>query len=305
MEIKANNVLIGTFVLIGLFAAFAFAMWLGRMSLDRQYSYYQINFKGSVSGLSESGAVQFNGLRVGRVTELFLDEVDPNKVTAIVQLDPRTPVKVDTVAKLELSALSGVAIIELSGGSGSSPALKRKQGETYPVIDAKPSTLQELAMAAPETLQNAKRLMERLETLVRENQQSVNNILVNFDKTSKALSDSSGDMQLAIKGIADATQQLAQFSRNTDQLVQNDLKSFVRNADDTAKSLSKVANNLDRIMAENGPVDRFANNGLGQMPELVAEMRSLVKTLDRVVSRAEDDPARFLVGNRVPEVEAK
>lgn len=304
MEIKANNVLIGTFVLAALFLAFAFAMWLGRMSLDRQYSYYQIEFTGSVSGLSSSGPVQFNGLRVGRVSDLFLDERNPNKVIAIVQLDPRTPVKVDTKAKLELSGISGIATIELSGGGAQSEPLKRKEGDAYPVIQATPSTLQELAMSAPETLQNARRLMERLEILVRDNQESVSNILANLDTTSKALADSSDDTKAAIKGIADATQQLANFSRNTDQLMQSDVKSFVQNADETAKALNKVAGNLERIMAQNGPVDRFANNGLGQMPQLVAEMRVLVKSLDRIASRAQDDPARYLIGKNVPEVEA-
>jgi len=304
MEIKANNVLIGTFVLAAILAAFAFAMWLGRMQLDRQYAYYQIEFKGSVSGLSSSGPVQFNGLRVGRVSDLYLDEQDPNKVVAIVQLDPRTPIKVDTKAKLELSGLSGVATIELSGGSAASETLKRQEGQAYPVIRATPSTLQELAMSAPQTLQNASRLMERLEVLVRDNQQSVNHILSNLDKTSQALADSSDDTKAAIRGIAEATQQLAKFSRNTDQLMQGDVKSFVRNADETAQALNKVAGNLERIMAQNGPVDRFANNGLGQMPQLVAEMRVLVKSLDRMVSRAQDDPARYLIGKSVPEVEA-
>jgi len=304
MEIKANNVLIGTFVLAAILAAFAFAMWLGQLQLDRQHAYYQIEFNGSVSGLSSSGPVQFNGLRVGRVSDLYLDEKDPNKVVAIVQLDPRTPVKVDTKAKLELSGFSGVATIELSGGGVDSAPLRRREGEPYPVIQATPSTLQELAMSAPQTLQNASKLMERLEDIVRQNQESVNQIMSNFEKTSQALADSSDDTKAAIKGIAEVTQELAKFSRNTDQLIQGDVKSFVQNANETAKALNKVAGNLERIMAQNGPVDRFANQGLGQMPQLVAEMRVLVKSLDRMVSRAQDDPARYLIGRNVPEVKA-
>src|SRR3546814_6392436 len=102
MEIKSNNILIGFSTLIVLVLILGFSLWISRVQLDRQYAYYKIVFSGSVSGLSKSGPVQFNGLPVGRVIDLSLAERDPSKVIAIIQVDARTPVKQDSIAQLEI-----------------------------------------------------------------------------------------------------------------------------------------------------------------------------------------------------------
>ena len=136
MEIKSNNVLIGAFAIGVMAALFLFALWIGRVQLDRTYNYYEVVFSGSVSGLTESGVVQYNGIRVGRVVDLHLADDDPSKVVALVELDARTPVKEDTQAQLALFGLTGVALIELTGGSSGSPALSVKRNESYPRIVA-------------------------------------------------------------------------------------------------------------------------------------------------------------------------
>ncbi|HMM13761.1 MAG: MlaD family protein [Parvibaculum sp.] len=306
MEIKSNNVLIGTFALVVIFCAFAFALWIGHVQLDRQYAYYQIVFQGSVSGLSKSGTVQFNGLPVGKVVDLHLAEDDPNKVIALIQIDARTPVKESSVAQLELSGITGVAVIELTGGKPDSKPLLPKPGEAYATIRGAPSTLQELAMSAPDTLQNANKLLARLNEIVRVNQETIRSTLQNLDQISTALAGSSGDMQKAITNLSDASQHLAAFSRNADGFMKNDVKGLVADARETAQAYRRVADNLDRLVQANGPaIDRLGREGLTQIPDLIAETRALVTALDRIASRAQDDPARYLTGNNVPEVKAR
>jgi phospholipid/cholesterol/gamma-HCH transport system substrate-binding protein len=306
MEIKSNNVLIGTFAVVVLACIFLFALWISRVQLDRQYAYYQIFFQGSVSGLSKSGAVQFNGLPVGRVVDLYLAENDPNKVVAIIQVDARTPVKEDSVAQLELSGITGVAVIELTGGSPSSKPLTPKNGETYATIRGAPSTLQELAMAAPETLQNANQLLSQLNAVIKANQDSVGRTLQNIEKLSGALADSSDDMKKAIRNLSDASEHLSNLSRSADSFVKTDMKGLIADARQTSQSYRKVADDLDQLVKVNGPaINRMSRDGLTQVPQLIAETRALVSALDRLVGRAQDDPARFLIGNNVPEVKAK
>lgn len=305
MEIKSNNVLIGFSTLIVLFLIFGFTLWISRVQLDRQYAYYKIIFQGSVSGLSKSGPVQFNGLPVGRVIDLALSERDPNKVVAIIQVDARTPVKQDSVAQLEASGITGLAVVQLTGGSPGSKLLSEVSSDTYPIIRGAPSTLQELAKAAPETLQNANRLIEDFGKVVRANQDSIANTLANLDKLSSALASSSGDMKQAIKDISEASKHLKDLSQSADGLVQNDARAFIADAHRTSASYRQLADDLDHLVKTNGPaIDRLANSGLDQLPQLIREVRTLVGSLDRVVSRAQDDPARFLIGNNVPEVKA-
>lgn len=305
MEIKSNNVLIGIATLVVLVAILLFSFWLSRLQLDQTYAYYKIVFQGSVSGLSKSGQVQFNGLPVGRVVDLHLDEQDPSRVFAIIQVDAFTPVKEDSIAQLEASGITGVAVVQLTGGSQGSKLLRDVSNADYPLIKGAPSTFQELAEAAPETLQNANRLISDLGEVVRQNQTSIANTLANLDKLSAALAGSSNEIKQAVTDLSDASKHLRQMSEGADSLVRNDAKRFIADAQATSASYRELADSLDTLVKTNGPaIDRLANNGLDQIPDLVRDMRSLVASLDRIASRAQDDPARFVIGNNVPEVEA-
>lgn len=283
MEIKSNNILIGAFTLGVLVAIFGFAIWIGQLQFNKQTKIYEIVFRGSVSGLTSSGAVQYNGLPVGRVVDLHLAEDNPNMVIAMIEVDARTPVKEDSIARLEMSGITGVAVIQLSGGTPGSKLLEARNGQTYPVIPGAPSSLQELTMAAPKTLENANRLLDQLTVIVRSNEVAIANIMRSTDRLTAALADSSDDMKKTIRN-------LESLSRSSD--------AFMVDARETSRSYREVGDELNRLLRSNAP-------GLSQFPELVTELRSLVSSLDRFAERAQDDPARFLIGNRVPEVTAK
>jgi len=299
MEIKSNNVLIGGVTLVAIIALFLFLLWVSGVQFNRQFSNYKIIFDGSVSGLSVSGPVQYNGLPVGKVTDLYLMERNPNKVIAIIEVDARTPVKEDSVAQLELSGLTGVAFIQLTGGSPESAELHAKPGQDYPIIRAAPSSLQDLLKSGPETLQNANELIKELNNLVASNQRSVSEALANLNTMSKALADNSENITTALTQLSEASRHLNSISRSADGLMKEDVKEFIADAREAARSYRDVAVELDAILKQSGP---GIGSGLSQLPQLVAETRALVTSLDRIASRAQDDPARFFVGNSVPEV---
>lgn len=300
MEIKSNNVMIGVFTLLVVAAMFLFLLWISGVQLNRQFAYYKIIFDGSVSGLAKSGPVQYNGLPVGRVTDLYLMERNPNKVVAIIELDARTPVKEDSVAQLELSGLTGVAFIQLTGGSPESAPLEPRPGQDYPIIRTAPSSLQDLLKSGPETLQSVNELVKEVNALVAANQKSVTEALENLNVMSKALADSSGDVTAALKELSEASRHLNSISRSADGLMKEDVKEFVAEARLAAESYREVAQELDGILKQGGP---GIAGGLSQLPQLVAETRALVASLDRFASRAQDDPARYFIGKNVPEVE--
>lgn len=302
MEIKSNNVMIGVFTLLAILGMFFFLLWVTGVQFNKQFAYYKIVFDGSVSGLSVSGPVQYNGLPVGKVTELGLMERNPNKVIAVIQVDALTPVKEDSVAQLELSGLTGVAFIQLTGGSQESAPLVAKPGQEYPIIRAAPSSLQDLLKSGPETLQNANLLIKELNSLVAANQRSVSEALANLNTMSKALADSSGDVTKALTQLSEASQHLNSISRSADGLMKEDVKVFIADAREAARAYRDVAVELDAILKQGGP---GVGSGLSQLPQLVAETRALVASLDRFASRAQDDPARYFIGRNVPEVEAE
>jgi phospholipid/cholesterol/gamma-HCH transport system substrate-binding protein len=131
VERQANYALVGGLALALLAALMVFVVWLAGAQLDAEYDAYDVIFLGSVQGLSQGGDVYFNGIRVGDVSDLKLDQNDPNRVVARVRLDGDTPVKVDSLARLEPLGITGVLIIQISAGAPRGRLLKTtvRQGE--------------------------------------------------------------------------------------------------------------------------------------------------------------------------------
>ena len=144
METRANYVLIGVFTLAVIAGGFLFVLWFTGLGKNTQQKTYEILFTGSVSGLSRGSLVLFNGLRVGDVTSIDFVANDPSRVSALVTVSDRTPVKTDTKARLESQGLTGVAAIALTGGASDAPALVPGPDGKPPIINADRSDFQNL-----------------------------------------------------------------------------------------------------------------------------------------------------------------
>ncbi|MBL7590285.1 MCE family protein, partial [Escherichia coli] len=70
----------------------------------------RIVFSGSVGGLSRGSSVNFNGIKVGEVTDIRLAPQDPRRVLATIKVDPATPLRADTRARLDSAMLTGVSV---------------------------------------------------------------------------------------------------------------------------------------------------------------------------------------------------
>src|SRR5690606_13309047 len=96
METKANYVLIGTFTLLVAVGMLLFGLWAAKYSSDRNWQAYHVVFDEPVTGLSEGGPVQYNGISVGTVDSLPLAPQVPSRVVARIRVLAEVPVKVDT-----------------------------------------------------------------------------------------------------------------------------------------------------------------------------------------------------------------
>jgi phospholipid/cholesterol/gamma-HCH transport system substrate-binding protein len=181
METRANYVLIGAFTLAVIAAAFGFVLWFQSLHTTKQRSPLRVVFEGPASGLRNGGSVNFNGIRIGEVISVKLD--NPRRVVALAMVENKAPIRKDTLVGLEFQGLTGVAAISLKGGEeNASPVPLDDDG--VPVLTADPNALQDVTEAIRATLQNVNRL-------VAENQQSVKNSLNNLETFTGALSRNS------------------------------------------------------------------------------------------------------------------
>jgi phospholipid/cholesterol/gamma-HCH transport system substrate-binding protein len=181
METRANYVLIGAFTLAVIAAAFGFVLWFQSLHTTKQRSPLRVVFEGPASGLRNGGSVNFNGIRIGEVISVKLD--NPRRVVALAMVENKAPIRKDTLVGLEFQGLTGVAAISLKGGEEAAPPVPLDE-DGVPVLTADPNALQDVTEAIRATLQNVNRL-------VADNQQSVKNSLHNLETFTGALSRNS------------------------------------------------------------------------------------------------------------------
>jgi phospholipid/cholesterol/gamma-HCH transport system substrate-binding protein len=194
METRANFVLIGAFTLAVIAAAFGFVLWFQSLHTTKARSPIRIVFEGPASGLRNGGSVNFNGIRVGEVISVKLD--NPRRVVALAMIEKNAPIRKDTLVGLEFQGLTGVAAISLKGGEEAAPPVPLDE-DGVPILTADPSGLQDVTESIRSTLQN-------INKIVAENQESVKNSLRNLDTFTASLARNSAkidDVMLKVDGV--------------------------------------------------------------------------------------------------------
>ena len=104
METRANFVLIGSFTLAVIAAAFGFVLWFQSLHATKARSPIRIVFEGPATGLRNGGSVNFNGIRIGEVISVKLD--NPRRVVALAMVENNAPIRKDTLVGLEFQGLT-------------------------------------------------------------------------------------------------------------------------------------------------------------------------------------------------------
>ncbi len=244
METRANYILIGAFTLAGILGAFGFFLWLAKFEVTRQYAYYDVLFD-NVSGLSAAGGVSYNGLPVGQVISLNLDEDDPSKVRVRIEVDADIPVTEETIAQLQSLGVTGVGYVELTGGSTSAARLPQDS-----VIKSKRSTIQSLFEGAPKVLDEAVTLLQELNSVVDEkNRKAVSDILDNLASATGRLDKTLSDFESVSANIGNAAQDIGVFTKKLDPLISS-AESTLETGTDTLKSIKTASDTAKEALDE-------------------------------------------------------
>ena len=294
METRAHHVIIGAFA-IGIFLlAMGFVLWLSKSSIDREFAYYDIVFTEAVTGLSKGGIVQYNGIKVGEVAQLSLAKDDPRKVIARIRLDGDAPVKQDTRAKLGLQGVTGVAFIQLSGGSPSSPPLKATKENPVPVIPSEESALSKLLASGSDIVTSINDLLVRAnEVLSKENVERISATLENLKGITETVDSQRDDLRLALKQLASATTDLKHtlntvdtMATTTNDLMRDNARRVLESTQKALESVDRVASSTNGLIGDNrAAISEFSDQGLRQLGPTIVELRETLRALKQVSDR--------------------
>jgi phospholipid/cholesterol/gamma-HCH transport system substrate-binding protein len=168
-----SNLMIGTTTLAVIAAAFAGLLGYQKIHALRQQAPLRIVFEGSASGLRKGGSVNFDGVQIGVIKSLKLD--NPRKIVALVMVDNSAPIRKDTVVGVEFQGLTGVAAISLTGGAAAAAPVPLDE-DGVPILTADLREIESIR----DSLHNVDRLLVG-------NQAMVKDALLNFETYTASL----------------------------------------------------------------------------------------------------------------------
>lgn len=317
METRASYLLVGLFVIAGIVAILAAAVWVTGTRTGRATVLYDIHFEGSVAGLKPGNAVQYRGIPVGGVVDMRIDPNNVAQVVVTIEVAADTPIRKDTEATLALQGITGIAYIQLTGGTQDSPELEPAPGQDRAVIPSRPSQLSALIDAAPELLDRFINVISRVETLLgEENLNHVAKTLDNIESMTGSLAGSGDEIESMLAEGARTMEELRRVTERADNMladvegdvggIAGDTRAVVADARKVVARLAVASDELAKFMTESRePLSNFSTTGLYEFGQLMAEARVLVSALSRLTEQIERDPARFLFGDQQRGVEVK
>ena len=317
METRASYILVGSFVLALLAGLFVFTAWVAKVQLEETRQPYRIYFTGSVTGLQVGSPVRYRGISVGTVTDIRLDPSNVTRVQVSIEVQEGTPIKTDSIASLEVQGITGGAYVQISGGTEMSELLRVAGDGGIPVIPSRPSSLTVVVDAAPQLLNRALDVSNRLtELLTPQNQVAIGEILANtrvltaeLAKASQGLDATMAQANRTLQAFEPLGPQLGQTmgqAQRTLSAVEAGTKTLTGDLHELAQALTKTSNQLNAMVTENRePVRDFTGTGLYELTLLITQLRDLSGQLSRVVTRIENDPSNFLFGGTRQGVEVR
>lgn len=191
--------------------------------------------------------------------------------------------------------------------------------DVRPLIERADRTIAEYEILAKEVrgeigplAAKANTTLEKYDALAVETQATIGGLSKSADQTLAKYGALADRTDSRVEGISDKAQATLDRYGALADTVKPDVKEAARQASVTMKEFATIAADArkasDRIaaaaeeaellIAENrAPISHFANSGLYEFTQLLAEMRVLTESLTRITTQIERDPARFFFGD--------
>ncbi|MFC7703160.1 MlaD family protein [Plastorhodobacter daqingensis] len=162
-------------------------------------------------------------------------------------------------------------------------------------LDGLADDASEAFTVATETFANANETLVAIETAMAAAEETLATADQAFSSADRVINDEVGaiaaDLRATLARIDAAVAQVA----DDIPAATADLRAMLARASSTIDEVSGV------IVTSGGSIQTFAATGLPQFSRLAEEARGLVRTLERLTSQIERDPARFFLGRQTPE----
>ena len=295
-----NYALVGAFVLVLGAVLITVVLWLASGgALQKKYDLYLAIEDESVAGLNLNAPVKYNGVDVGKVREIRLDPVNPERVILLFAIERGTPIKEDTVAVLKTQGLTGIAYVELGGGARDAPLLRATAGNKYPVIRTKPSLSARLENVLTTVLAKLDSTSSNINAILSdENRAALKSALADIATVARTIAARKDTLDA---GMTHAARTFEAASRATAQAgpvidrIGRSADAIEKMGNEVARTSTSAGKTVDTVGAD---VKRFGAETLPELERLLGELSVLSTSLRRLSEQTERDPRGFIFGRK-------
>ncbi|WP_103597537.1 MlaD family protein [Campylobacter concisus] len=308
MENRNSYTIVGMFFIACLTAFAIFIWWMtSKNNTKVDFKEYYIHTTELPSGLKVDSTVKFIGVPAGSVSDInFVD--DKNALINItMKIREDLPIKADSVASIEVQAISGVASINISRGT------KDFKPGDKPILKLEESLLSKLGNNAENITLKINQTLDKVDGFFSaENISHIESILRNIDKFTQVLTDENGlsEVDSIVKNVKNFTDSLNKT--DTKELAKN-LNTLIASANSVFSSANSAVNGYSSLQeliakkAKDGEYD--LRNTLSPLLREASEfLNGFDKTLREfrgALQRLEDNPYEFFFTNPVPNTDKK
>lgn len=314
MEPKVNYLLVGSFVAFLGAAILTGIVWLGKTDYRGSYDRYVAYMKESVAGLSVDSTVKYRGVDVGRVRDIALNPDNPEEVLLTMDIVRGTPIKTDTIAVLQTQGLTGLATINLTGGSRDAPSLQVQEGRAYPVIKTGSSLFYRLDEAVSRLLsdEGLARLLVDLNTAAKgaakvldeDNRTMLKRTIKDLSDVAQTIAIHKAQIEQSLNGAAKSADNLVKLTGSLNAEVPallTGMNKSVAALSTATDELARTGKTVGAVVNEARPeLQQFTQRTLPEAGLLVTELRQLTSTLTRVARELEREPSALVFGRKAP-----
>ncbi|MFZ5467385.1 MAG: MlaD family protein [Pseudomonadota bacterium] len=300
METRVAYAAVGVFVIALTAILVGLGLWLGADIETKRYTPYMFLTSESASGINPGTVVRYRGVEVGRVNRLYLD--NPEQVRILLDIVEGTPIKTDTRASIATQGVTGLAFIELTGGTVGSPDLRPGPDGAPALIPPSPSLLRRLDVAVSRNLENLDRIALQLQDLLNEENRAAFSTLVrNLAVLSETLAQERGRMGEVLANSERMTRAGAETLERLPETIArlegtlDEVRTAAATFRETSRTLGEVSRATQQEISE---MRRGIEPGLDTLLRQVEAATGVVEDLARRLRR---DPAQLLRGAPVKE----
>jgi paraquat-inducible protein B len=281
---KASPKAVGGFVLGAVAIAVVAVIVFGSGRLFQERSQMVAFFTGSLQGLRIGAPVQFRGVQIGTVTEIYV-QLDPESLDFLIpvildinldlirgggEAHDRPGSEVEALIERGLRAqlvaqslVTGQQAVQLD----LLPDTPIRMVETdlpYEQVPTVPSRMAEIEQSVGDVLSDISDVLNQLNNFLEENKPAIQKSVANI-----------ADVTVDAKApIADLRRAAADVAEITGVILENreDISRLVENADDTVLSYKSLAERTEAVIAENQDSISQAIDGLNRLEETVSEL---------------------------------